>query len=89
MPLYTFRCENGHDSDFFAKAEDWNDRHCLTCWKRSVRQSVYGFSSPKKYGSDFHWTSELRAAHDEAMGYKAEAKQIMDDAVQNGWRKNV
>ena len=56
------------------------------CGQPAKRQSVYQTASPRKYGSEFVMPASVRGAIDEAVGYKHEARAIIQEAVGNGWK---
>lgn len=84
MPLYEYRCANGHAFEALRGA-DVQALAC-ECGGEALRSAVYKNSSPRKFGSEFHWTPSMKAAHDEALGYKAEAMRAKEEAVMNGWK---
>lgn len=86
MPLYTYSCpECGHRWDKVAGFDEKN-AHCPNCPWLGYRESVYQTVSVRKYGSEFVMPSSVRAAIDEAVGYKNEAAATMQEAVANGWK---
>lgn len=89
MPLYTFLCPRcGATFDMVVHRDRYQvttDSHC-GCVATAQRLSVYQTSSPRKYGSEFVMPSSVRAAIDEAVGYKHEAAATMQEAVANGWK---
>lgn len=86
MPLYTYSCPDcGHRWDKVACYEQVNDP-CPNCPWLGYRESVYQTTSPRKYGSEFVMPASVREAIDEAVGYKQEARSIMQEAVGNGWK---
>ena len=84
MPLYDFRCAGGHEMERLGNAS--TETVSCHCGQPAKRQSVYQTASPKKYGSEFVMPSSVREAIDESVGYKNEARAIMQEAVANGWR---
>lgn len=84
MPLYDFHCANGHD---FERITRDSVVEC-SCGSQAQRKEVSRFAPMKTAGwvSDFRFTPTMRAAHDEAMGYKKEAESIVREYTANGFR---
>lgn len=84
MPLYDFRCVQGHVSERLASMS--TETVTCRCGQQARRQSVYSHSSPRKFGGEFVMPSSVREAITESNGYKAEARAEMQEAVGNGWK---
>lgn len=84
MPLYDFRCIQGHVVERLTSVS--TETVTCRCGQQARRQSVYSHSSPRKFGSEFVMPSSVRDAIDESIGYKAEARAEMQEAVGNGWK---
>lgn len=84
MPMYEFRCEDGHTHDRVAPVEKTST--VCHCGRNATRLSVYSFASPRKWASEFQVPRDARAALDEATGYKHEALAAQTEAVGNGWK---
>ncbi len=82
MPLYTFRCVQGHESDRLGPTS--TERITCHCGQQAKRQSVYPFVTGLR--DEFHMPSDVRSAIDESNGYKHEAAAAMNEAVGNGWK---
>lgn len=85
MPLYEFVCSREHTTERLAGV-NCETVECFTCGAPAKRNPVnrvaYNhFSSPV----DFHMTEPMRAAHEEALGRKADAQQQKAEYVGNGW----
>lgn len=87
MPLYEFRCTNGHTRE--ALRPVGTPSVPCGCGATATRLAVspIAYKVARRWGSDFRVTREMRAALDEASGYKAEALQAKDEAVANGFRR--
>lgn len=87
MPLYDFRCADGHVTERLAQFSTVSIS-CGECEKEAVKQAVAAFSRPPRmegWGSDFHWTKAMRDAHDEAAGRKREVQSIAREYIGNGF----
>lgn len=84
MPLYDFRCVQGHESERLVSMSV--ETVTCRCGQPAKRQSVYATASPKAWASEFQLPSSARAALDEATGWKREALKAKEEAVNNGWK---
>ncbi len=84
MPLYDYRCEEGHVTERLT-SRDHEAIYC-PCGKPAFRQSVYATASPRRWASEISLPSGVRAALDEATGYKREALAAKAEAVANGFK---
>lgn len=85
MPLYDYRCEEGHVTERLAPF-DCTYTSCFTCGRTAKRQSVYQVASPQRSASEINLSSSVRAALDEVTGYKHEALAAKAEAVANGFK---
>lgn len=83
MPLYDFHCPAGHDFERISR----DAVELCACGSLAQRAPVSRFSQSRRvdWGSDFHWTPTMRAAHDEATGYRKEAEAIVREYTANGF----
>ena len=84
MPVYDFECGDGHRVERLETADVFM-RACH-CGKPARRLSVYAHSSPRTYGSEYHHSPSVKEAMAETLGYKAEARAAIKEAVANGWK---
>lgn len=66
------------------------DLEWCPCGKASVRQAVnqvaIGHKSVEGFRDYWHNNSSIRAAHEEALGYAAETRQIAAEETANGFK---
>lgn len=87
MPLWDFRCSNGHVTEAFLR-DGMQAVECRECGNEAVRMPVAAFSRPPRdegWGSDFEWTPSMWAAHETAEGHLREAENIAREYRENGF----
>lgn len=83
--MYDYTCPEGHQFTRIMHSRDAVTVPC-SCGAEARRAPIYRNVSLSPWGSEFRWTSSMKSAHDEALGYKAEAQTHMKEAVMNGWK---
>ena len=86
MPIYSYQCGAGHTAEL-VRGYSVAAVLCEVCGGEATRKSVYkvAHTHPKFWGSDFQFTRDMQAAHDEAIGYKHEAIAAMQEEQANGF----
>ena len=56
------------------------------CGNDAHRLAVYLHSSPRTFGSEYYHSPSVKDAMAETLGYKAEARAAIQEAVANGWK---